>query len=443
MSQTTFSMRSLLSRVARGKPVPSTEIYQMIENLDTVPDDQISAFLAHVYHAHLSKENMVDLTLAMRDSGNSLEWGEMDKPIVDKHSTGGVGDKVTICLGPLVAALGLGMPTISGRGLGHTGGTLDKLHAIPGFSCDLSREQIVSQVKKLGIAMAQQTDDVAPADRKLYAMRDVTATVMSVQLITASILAKKLSENLDSLTIDLKWGTGAFMKTLDNARELARSLIETAEGAGVKTRAVITNMNQPLGAVSGNWCESAEAVKVLKNDLSHPLIGETRELTLALAAQMLASVDGSVTEEQALVKATEALDSGKAYEVFCQVLECQGASPSLFDKDFDLTPECQHELVVKAPQSGYLQSLQTETLGEALVLARAGREKVTDQVDAQVSLFHPIKVGAKVAAGDELFRLRYNDATHAARFQSLLEGSFQISDAPVSEYPLIQEVQSL
>ncbi len=435
-----FSIGLFLLKVRDGQKLEAFEIRAFIQNLPQIPDAQISAFLVHAFHQPLCEENMVELTLAMRDSGDCLHWDGFDKPVVDKHSTGGVGDKITICLAPLVAALGLAIPTVAGRGLGHTGGTTDKFEAVPGFSCDLSSTQMIKQVRELGVAVGKQSDSIAPADRKLYALRDVTGTVPSIPLITASILSKKLAESLQALVIDLKWGNGAFMTTIDDATALAESLIRTANGAGTKTRAIITNMNQPLGLVSGNLCEMMEAVAVLKNQQTEPLLQETRNLTLELAVQLYLSVYPQVNKEQALQKATTQLNSGKAYEIFCQLLARQGADGDYFEKNFKMIPACQKQMVIKAASSGFVRQIQTQALGQALVLAKAGRQTAADSVDASVSLHHPKKQGDAVQAGDVLCTLHYNDAAHAGEMQKILQDAYEISEQPTQVFPLIQEV---
>lgn len=440
MSQPDFSIGLFLLKVRDGQKLSNGEISAFISNLPFLPDAQVSAFLVHAFHQPLCEENMVQLTLAMRDSGQCLHWENYDKPVVDKHSTGGVGDKITICLAPLVASMGLAIPTVAGRGLGHTGGTSDKFESVPGFSCDLSSDELMSQVREMGVAIGKQSESIAPADRKLYALRDVTGTVPSIPLITASILSKKLAESLQALVIDLKWGSGAFMQTLDDARALANSLSRTAQGAGTKTRVLITNMNQPLGLVSGNLCEMQEAVLVLKNNVKETCVRETYELTLALAAHMYTSVFANVSFDEALNLAKQKIEKGEAYEVFCKLLKKQGAQSDFFDRHTNLLESCRSKIVVKAKESGFVRRIQTQALGQALVLAKAGRQNVADSIDPQVSLYHPKKIGAEVVAGDILCELSLNESSSHARIQSLLQDAYEISEQPVNSFPLIQEV---
>lgn len=442
MVQQTFSMPLFLLKVREGQHLEKAEIQSFIKNMKTIPDSQLGAFLAHAYHKPLREDNMVDLTLAMRDSGECLQWEGFDKPVVDKHSTGGVGDKVTICLAPLVAALDLAIPTVAGRGLGHTGGTVDKFESIPGFSCDLSSQQLQNQVREIGVAIGKQSDSVAPADRKFYALRDITATVPSIPLITASILSKKLAERLNHLVIDLKWGTGAFMQTLDDARALAKSLINTANGAGTKTTALITNMNQPLGEVSGNFSEVVEAVSVLKNEIFEPGFKETRDLTIRLAAQLYQSVHPNFSADEVLQKCNTALASGKAYEIFCKLLQQQGAKGDYFENDHNLIQECSLVLEITAPRDGVIQSIKTKSLGQALVLAKAGRQTETDIIDTKVALHHPKKVGTRVRAGDVLCRLHFNCQKHEGQIQKILTEAYELTEDSVSPQALIEEVVS-
>lgn len=438
-----FSIILFLEKVRDHVALSENEITTFIKNMGHIPDEQLSAFLAHAYHQPLSKENRTHLTLAMRDSGIKLNWQGIEKPIVDKHSTGGVGDKVTICLGPLVAALGMAMPTISGRGLGHTGGTLDKLESISGLSTEISPEKIQEQVKKWGLVFAGQTKDIVPADRKLYALRDITATVNSLPLITVSILSKKLAESLDSLILDVKWGSGALMNSFDDAKKLAMALVETANLAGTPTRALITNMNQPLGQVSGNFCEVAEAVDILKkskNDCKK--ISDTRELTIALTAELLLMNKICKTQTEATSKIESALASGKPFEIFCQVIAEQGGDAKIFEKDYPTILETKHKIAIKSPKSGIIQSIQTKNLGLALVLARAGRQKQGEAVAANTSLHHPHKIGATLKTGDTICTLFTDDNEKESQIRELLEKAFQIGEAYPSLDPLIKETMT-
>lgn len=432
-----------MEKIRDGFAIDTTELCHFILHLADFPDEQIVAFLAHAYHKPLGDKNKVDLTLAMRDSGVTLDWTGVDKIIVDKHSTGGVGDKITIAMAPLVAALGFGMPTITGRGLGFSGGTLDKLASIPGLSTNLSPRELVTTVKKFGLALGEQTGDVAPADKKLYALRDITATVPSIPLITASILSKKLAENLDHLVLDVKWGSGAFMQKLDDAKRLAHSLVTTANGAGTKTRALVTSMNQPLGLVSGNWCEVAEAVQILKDpQKSRASYPDTYELLVALTTQLLLMTGQVQNQNAAKEKIEQALFSGKAFEIFCQVIDHQGGQTKIFEKDVPLLQKARHTIHIMASQDGFIQKINTKALGEALVLAHAGRQKQSDPVAANTALHHPVKIGQVVAAGEILCTLHTDFNEQGPLIENLLQNAFTIGEEQVQAVNLIEEVVS-
>lgn len=436
-----FSLPFFLEAVRDGKNLDEGEIRHFILNLKDFPDEQIAAFLAHAFHKPLSDANRTHLTLAMRDSGKKLDWTGLDKPVVDKHSTGGIGDKVTICLAPIVAALGLAMPTIAGRGLGFSGGTVDKLEAIPGMSLSLPPEKFQRLVRENGIAFAEQTGDIAPADKKLYALRDVTATVESIPLITASILSKKLAESLGTLVMDVKWGSGAFMRTLDDARALAKSIVSTANLAGTQTRAFITDMNQPMGCCAGNWCEVAEAVLLLKNDVSiaHDA-SDTLTLTRELAASLLLQTKRAVSREAALDRVDATIASGEPFEIFCRVIATQGGDASVFSKPFDLIPKTEHTTAIKADRSGFVQSIDGKSLGHALILTKAGRQQRADKIDPKTSLTYRFKIGDKIAADDTLFTLHTDHAQNLALAENLLREAIVVGDAPASTHPLIQEI---
>lgn len=434
-------MPLFLEQVRDGRPLAESDIRQFISRLPECPDEQTAAFLAHAYHKPLTRENTVHLTLAMRDSGVKLDWRGLNKPVVDKHSTGGIGDKVTICLAPIVASLGLAMPTIAGRGLGFSGGTADKLEAVPGMRLDLDAVRFQNLVCEFGTAFGAQTDAIAPADKKLYALRDVTATVESIPLITASILSKKLAESLDGLVMDVKWGSGAFMGTLERARELARSIVTVANGAGTKTRALVTDMNQALGLYSGNWCEVAEAVLILKNDADMTLqAADTITLTKELTASLLIQTGVAPDHDAAMTRVNASLSSGKPFEIFQRVIAAQGGDATLFDKPFDAIPKTSHVVTVTAERDGFLATVNAKSLGQALILGKAGREKRTDGIDPRTSLKHPIKIGQKVAAGQVLCEFFTDHAQNLSAIRNLLDAAYVVSDAPAVPHPLIQEV---
>lgn len=442
--KTSFSITRFLEKVRDGHTLRSEDIHFFISHLPDIGDEQVVAFLAHAYHKSLQRENIVDLTMAMRDSGTTLNWDGLGKIVVDKHSTGGVGDKVTISLAPLVASLGLAMPTISGRGLGFSGGTLDKLASVPKLRTTLGTDEIQSLVKRFGFCFAGQSENIAPADRRLYALRDVTATVTSLPLIASSILSKKLAESLDVLVLDVKWGSGAFMQTLPQARELAKTLVETATGAGTKTKALITNMNQPLGLLSGNWCEMVEAVEILtKSKDECTAVADLRELVVTFAVDLLLLSKTCEESDEAREKVEETLSSGKPFELLCQLINAQGGEASALEGDLDPLQETKYHIEIRADRSGTIQSMNTRLLGESLVLAHAGRQKQTDEIAYNTSLSHLLKVGDAVRSGDILCTLRTDFNEHEALIREYLNTAYKIGSEKPDAPRLIEEGRTI
>lgn len=394
----------LLRAVRDGDAVPPADLRQFVLDIGSaqVPDYQAAAFLMAVFQRGLSDELTVAMTLAMRDSGRCIEHS-VTRPKVDKHSTGGVGDKISIALAPLVAACGVPVPMISGRGLGHTGGTLDKLEAIPGFRVDLGVERFLELVADIGVCLIGQTDDLAPADRKLYALRDVTATVESIPLITASILSKKLAEGIDALVLDVKVGRGAFMKDERSARQLAESLVRVGSGAGLEICALLTRMEEPLGRTIGNALEIREAIEILRGD-GPP---DTTELTLALGAEMLQLGGVADTAEQARVLLQRALDDGAATEKLRQIIVAQHGDPAVVD-DLDRLPRAAAVTDVVADASGIVQGIDAYALGVAAMRMGAGRAAAEDQIDPAVGIELSCRVGDTIDAGQPLARLHHN-----------------------------------
>jgi pyrimidine-nucleoside phosphorylase len=355
---------------------------------------------------------------------------------VDKHSTGGVGDKTSLVLAPLAAAAGVTVPMISGRGLGHTGGTLDKLEAIPGFNVNLSVAQFRRVLETCGCAMIGQTAEIAPADRKLYALRDVTGTVESPYLICASIMSKKLAEGIDALVLDVKTGSGAFMKSDKDAVFLAELMVETGERMGKQMVALITDMDQPLGNMIGNALEVVEVVEVLRGQGPEDL----RQLCLELAGWMLHLGGVADTVARGKEQSEKLIASGKALDKFRQMVELQGGDPRAIDDPKKL-PQAQHAMTLSSSKSGYLASLQCEQIGTACVILGGGRERKEDSVDPSVGIVLHKKVGDAIAAGEPLATIYYNAETRAARARQLLEESYQIADsAPREKRPLIHRV---
>ena len=400
-----------------------------------VPDYQVSAWLMAVILRGLTRVETSVLTDAMLRSGDVLDLSEFAATKVDKHSTGGVGDKTSLILAPLAAAAGLVVPMISGRGLGHTGGTLDKLEAIPGFNVNLSVPEFRNVLAKCGCCMIGQTSEIAPADRKLYALRDVTGTVESPYLICASIMSKKLAEGVDALVLDVKTGSGAFMKQEKDAVFLAELMVETGERMGKSMVALITNMDQPLGLKVGNALEVEECIDVMHGQGPADLRG----LCLELAAWMFHLGGIASTVAQGKLDAGKLLDSGKAFDRFRQMVELQGGDVSAIDDPARL-PKSKHTRVVSSAKAGHVAAMNCEAVGTACVVLGGGREKKEDTVDPAVGIVLHRKVGDPVAAGDPLCTVYFTSETKAEAATKLLLESYQIEDAPPPKKPLVHRV---
>jgi thymidine phosphorylase len=395
-----------------------------------VADEQMAALAMAILLNGMDRAETVRWTRAMLDSGERLSLDGVGRPLVDKHSTGGVGDKITLPLAPLVAACGAAVPQLSGRGLGHTGGTLDKLESIPGWRAQLSAVEITAQLREVGAVVCATTSGLAPADRKLYALRDVTATVESVPLIASSIMSKKLAEGTDALVLDVKTGSGAFMKSLGAARELAETLVDIGTEYGLATTAVLTDMSVPLGRAVGNAVEVAEAVEVLQGGGPPDVV----ELTVALAREMLALVGLCPPGRPSALDPAEVLASGRAYETWCRMIAAQGGDP-----DAPL-PRAGHTHVVEAPDGGVLRSLDAYAVGVAAWRLGAGRTRKEDPVQHAAGVLCLAKPGDTVERGQPLLELRTDvpDAVPAAL--AALAGGYQIGDAAPPCRPLVIEV---
>jgi pyrimidine-nucleoside phosphorylase len=362
-----------------------------------VPDYQMAALLMAIVFRGLAPEELAALTDEMIASGDRLRFDGIGRPVVDKHSTGGIGDKVSLVLAPLVASCGVAVPMMSGRGLGHTGGTLDKLESIPGFRTALGLREAEAQVRRLGCAMLGQTPEIAPADRKLYALRDVTGTVESIPLIAASIMSKKLAEGLDGLVLDVKAGSGAFLPDVDQALQLASTMIALGETRGCRTVALVTAMDRPLGRACGNSLEVEEALQVLEGAGPEDLV----EVTLALGAEML--VLGGVAREldEARARLKEALASGAALRLFGDVIEAQGGSRAVID-DPGILPQANEVEVFRAPAAGLVATVEPRTIGRAIVEMGGGRRTMEDSVDPSVGFVITVKPGDTVRMGQPI-----------------------------------------
>jgi pyrimidine-nucleoside phosphorylase len=401
-----------------------------------IPDYQVSAWLMAVVLRGMTRAETAALTDAMLRSGEVLDLSSIVQKKVDKHSTGGVGDKTSLVLAPLAAAAGVTVPMISGRGLGHTGGTLDKLEAIPGFNVNLSVAQFRRVLEKCGCCMIGQTAEIAPADRKLYALRDVTGTVESPYLICASIMSKKLAEGIDALVLDVKTGSGAFMKKETDATFLAELMVETGERMGKNVVALITDMDQPLGCMIGNALEVVEVIEILRGRGPDDL----RQLCFELAGWMLHLGGVADTVAAGKKKSEELISSGKALDKFRQMVELQGGDPRAIDDPKKL-PQARHQLPVSGSKKGYVASIQSEQVGTACVILGGGRERKEDLVDPSVGIVLQKKVGDAVSAGEALATICYNEETRAARARDLMVQSFQITESPpIQTTPLIHRV---
>ena len=406
-----FVPQWIIEKKRDGGALSEAEIREWIARYadGRLPDYQMAALAMAVYWRGMSADETLWLTDAMMRSGDVLSWRGLGRATADKHSTGGIGDKLSIPLAPLVAACDVAVPMISGRGLGITGGTLDKLESIPGYDTHLGNDRFREVVDEVGCSIIGQTDRLAPADRKLYALRDVTGTVPSIPLITASILSKKLAEGADVLVFDVKCGAGAFMKTRENARALADSLLAVARGAGRKAEALVTGMDQPVGRAAGNALEIAESVDILRG--GGP--ADARELVLRLGEPML--VLGGAAPDAASARAAmeEKLASGAALETFARMVEAQGGDPRVADAPEKVLPQAPAVLDVPAPRAGTVARADADGIGRVVLLLGGGRRAVTDTIDFSVGVSGLRKVGETVAAGEPLVRLHARSRAEA------------------------------
>ena len=398
------------------------------------PEYQVSALLMAIVLRGMSAEETAWLTGAMVHSGVRLDLSDIPGAKVDKHSTGGVGDKTSLILAPLAAACGVVVPMMSGRGLGHTGGTLDKLESIPGFRVGLSLEEFRTALRKVGCGLIGQTAEIAPADKKLYALRDVTATVESIALISASIMSKKIAEGISALVMDVKCGRGAFMKNRDDARRLAESLVAIGNANGVRTEALITAMDTPLGRAVGNALEVSECFETLRGRGPNDL--ET--LSVTLAARMLQLSGAATTAEEAEGKVRAALSSGRGLEKFREIIAQQGGDPRVID-DAARLPAAPHQAMCPADRSGYITNLDAELVGRATMVLGAGRNRVEDAVDHAVGAIVLAKRGEAVCAGQPMVELHYRNAGQLETALQLVRSACTIGDEPPAAQPIILE----
>jgi pyrimidine-nucleoside phosphorylase len=427
----------IIARKRDGQALSREEIASFVRGATdgSWADYQLSAMLMAILLRGMTPQETAHYTAAMMHSGTVADLASVRQPKADKHSTGGVGDKVSLHLAPMVAAGGVAVPMISGRGLGHTGGTLDKLESIPGFRVDLPLADYRAQVERIGLALIGQTADLAPADRKLYALRDVTATVESIPLICGSILAKKLAEGIDVLVLDVKFGRGAFMKEKAQARELARALVSVATAMGKPTRAVLTAMDEPLGRTVGNALEVAESLECLRG--RGP--ADTMEVTYALGEQMLllAGVAAAAAEARAMLAAS--LASGAALKKFRELVAAQGGDERVVDEPIRL-PQARLRAPLAAGRSGFVTAVDALDVALAAMRLGAGRARAEDRVDPAVGVSGLVKTGERVEAGAPLCILHANDERALAEAQSIMAEAIALGDAAPTPVPLVDEI---
>jgi pyrimidine-nucleoside phosphorylase len=428
-------MVDIIKKKRDGGILSREEIAFFVENYTKgeIPDYQASALLMAIYFRGMTSDETVALTEYMMKSGEVLDLTDIPGPKVDKHSTGGVGDKISLPLAPIVASLGVFVPMISGRALGHTGGTLDKLESIKGLTTAISPEKFKKQLLDIGVVMAGQTENLCPADKKLYALRDVTATVESIPLISASIMSKKLAEGIEGLVLDVKTGNGAFMAKYEDAKKLAQTMVEIGKGMGKKVKAFITNMNQPLGYKIGNALEVEETIEILKGKGPE----DVRELTYTLAAEMLIIAGKESSREEALKKVDEAVKSGKALKKWEELVKYQGGDLDyMYSEEFTRT---NYSFELKANSDGYLYSYNTYEVGVAVSILGAGRSTKDDKIDHKVGIILHKKVGDEVKSGETVMEIKYNDVNKFNQALQILKNSYIVKSEKPAKEPLVFE----
>ena len=427
----------VIARKRDGGAVPTADLRAFVLSYAAgeLPDYQMAAFLMAGYLQGFSREEAGALTEAMVASGRQLDLGPLEGPTVDKHSTGGVADGTTLVVGPLAAALGMKMLKLSGRGLGHTGGTLDKLESIPGFRVERSAEELLDQVERVGLAVAAQSADLVPADKSMYALRDVTGTVANTALIASSVMSKKLAGGASNILLDVKTGSGAFMKEAMGAIDLARLCVELGTVAGRRTAAVVSDMGQPLGDLIGNAVEIREAVEILRGERR----GRLLDLCLTLTGQLAVLAGIVPTAEAGRERARKALERGDALERFRDFVGAQGGDPAVVE-DLSLLPVAPFSAEVTAPVGGWLAAVDAEAVGQVAATLGAGRQRIQDQVDPAVAVELPVKIGDRVAAGEVIGRVAARDEAAAAVAVARLLDALRWSDQPVPAPPLVYRV---
>jgi len=437
-----FHPVDLIRKTRDREPLTPEEIRFLVEGAaqETIPEEQLSAWLMAVFLRGLSLAELDMLTTAMRYSGEVLDHTGLGRKTVDKHSTGGVGDKTSFLVAPIAAAAGLADPMISGRALGHTGGTLDKLESIPGYRTQLSLAEMRRVLERCGASIVGQTKNLVPADRKLYSLRDRTATVENPYLICASIMSKKLAAGLDALVIDVKTGSGAFLRNEDDARYLAALMVETGERAGTRTVAVLTDMSQPLGRMAGNWVEIVESMELLRGE-RNPLSEDLREVSLILAGWMIFLGGNARSAEAGRVLAEEKLNDRSALGIFREMVEAQGGDVKALDAGAQFH-QPKFRRAFHAARGGYFVAADCTKIGWAVQRLGAGRERAGEPVEAHAGLEMHVKLGARVEAGQPLATLFAEEEARFAEPERLLAEALTLGDAPVAAPPLVREIIS-
>ena len=426
----------LIRKKRDGEILSTAEINWLVDQYtrELIPDYQMSALLMSIYWRGMDARETSDLTLAMAHSGEELHVRDIISPVVDKHSTGGVGDKVTLAVAPLVAACGVAVGKMTGRGLGHTGGTVDKLESVTGFRPTLSREEFIRILTQHRIVLAGQSDDLAPADGKMYALRDVTGTIESIPLIAASIMSKKLAIGASHLLLDVKVGSGAFMKNIDQARELAQTMVDIGRLAGLHTVAAITSMNQPLGCAIGNALEMAEAISILRGEGPE----DVSELCFHEASELLVMTGTMATMFEAEERVQHVIHSGAAVAKLAEVIAAQGGDPQQIEQP-ELLPKAPVRTMLLAPRSGYIAGIEAEQVGLASMRLGAGRFKKGEHIDHRTGFILQAKMGQYRQAGEPLVEIHARSESEARDIQEALLACFTWSDAPVTVGPLIYD----
>ena len=402
---------------------------------DEIPDYQVSSFLMASFINGLDDEETYNLTKLMRDSGDKMDLSPIHKITLDKHSTGGVGDKTTLIIAPILACFDIAVPKMSGRGLGHTGGTIDKLESIPGFKVELSKKEFIQQVNEIGLALIAQTGNITPADKKLYALRDVTGTVDSIPLIVGSIMSKKLAAGAENIILDVKCGSGAFMKDVKHGEELAKAMVKIGKSFNKNIRALLTNMNQPLGYAVGNALEVIEVFETLKGNGPEDLL----ELSVEIVANSLVVTGKTNNIENGRNMAIEKIKSGEALSKLGDMIEAQGGTREVLD-DYSIfkIPETRYE--IKSEEDGYVESLEVEKIGYASMLLGAGRAKKDDIIDPSVGLKFYLDIGDKVSKGDIIAEIFYKDSKNLDEAVKIITGSIVLSDRKIEKEKIIFKI---